>query len=166
MKDFTKLVVNQKIGPSATIDDLTKEIGDEVQSPEFKPYKDQTTLPYVVPKRDILQNFDTYIGAEVMLPIGNQMRTNKVHERKQHANGSKVGISNPNPIFDTCQYIIEFPDGAEKEYIANTIAENVYSQCNPDGEQYLILKSIVDHKQTSKALVKGEEYITHNSRHR
>ena len=41
----------------------------------------------------------------------------------------------------------------------------MYSQCNPaDGEQYLLLlKSIVDHKQTSKAVVKVEEYITHNS---
>ena len=73
MKDFTDSI-NQKLGPLlATVDDLTEEIG-EVEIPEFKPYDDQTTLPYNVPNRDTSQDFDTYIGAEVMLPIGDQMQ--------------------------------------------------------------------------------------------
>ena len=41
MKEFTKLV-NQKLGPYATIDYLTEEIC-EVETPEFIPYLDQTT---------------------------------------------------------------------------------------------------------------------------
>ena len=63
-----------------------------------------------------------------MLPIGDQMKTGKVHKCKRWADGSKVGMSNSSPLFDTCQYIIEFPDGAEKVYTANTIAENMYSK--------------------------------------
>ena len=69
-----------------------------------------------------------------MLPIGDQMQTSKVQECKRHADRSKVGMSSSNPLFDIRKYIIKFPDWAGKEYTGNTIAENMYSQCNPDGE--------------------------------
>ena len=38
----------------------------------------------------------------------------------------------------------------------------MHSQCNPNEEQFLLLKSIKDHKQTPKAILKGDEYIIHN----
>ena len=58
MKDSTEYM-NQKLGPLATINALAEEIGDGVGTPEFKPYKDQTTLPYKVPNRDTSKDFDT-----------------------------------------------------------------------------------------------------------
>ena len=134
MKSFTQSI-NQKVGPSATIKELAEEIGDNVATPEFKPYEDRLTLPYEVPDSDASQDFNTYIGAKVMLPIGDQMRTGKVQEHKRHVDGSKVSKSNSNPLFDARQYIIKFPDGAEKEYTTNTIAQNMYLLCDPDGEQ-------------------------------
>jgi hypothetical protein len=46
---------------------------------------------------------------------------------------------------------LEFPDGAGAEYTANIIAENIYAQCNIDGERYLLLKLICDHKKDGHA---------------
>ena len=81
MNEFTESV-NQKLGPSAIIDELTGEIGEEVETPEFKLYQDQTTKPCVVPDRVISQDFDTYIGAEVMLPIRDQIKTGRSENTK------------------------------------------------------------------------------------
>ena len=133
MEAFTKSV-NERLGPSTSIKDLVEEIGDNVKTPLSRPYQDLETDPYQVPDRDPFQSFDKYIGAEVLLPIDNEMKTRKVRECKQHADGSGVGTSHENPLFDTRQYIVAFPDDAEKEYTANTIAKNMYAQCNPNGE--------------------------------
>ena len=81
------------------------------------------------------QIFDKYIGADVLLPYGNKQITGKVVSRKRDIDGSLKGERNSSPLFDTRVYIIEFPDGLEAEYIANIMAENMYAQCNADGEQ-------------------------------
>ena len=152
--------INTRLGPAASIEELAKDVGDDVKTPQYKPYSDLQTPPYTIPDRDDFQGFDQYIGAEVLLPIGDQMQTAKVHERKRKPDGSRVGTSNSNPLFDTRTYIVEFPDGAEKEYTANIIAENMYSQCNPDGEQFLLLSAIRDHKKTRDAIeLKDEGYV-------
>ena len=67
-------------------------------------------------------------------------------------------------MFDTRQYIIEFPDGAEAEYTANVIAENMYAQCDSEGNQYLLLKGISDHKKDGHAVDKADANIIHNGR--
>ena len=48
------------------------------------------------------------------------------------------------------------------EYTANLIADNMYAQCNPDGEQYLILDAIIDHKKNSHAVDKADAFINSN----
>ena len=58
------------------------------------------------------------------------MKTAKVRERKRDADGYLKGTSHNDIMFDTRAYIVEFPDGAEAEYTANIIAENMYAQCN------------------------------------
>ena len=63
--------------------------------------------------------------------------------------------------------MVEFPDGAEKEYSANKIAEAMFSQCDLDGKQHLLLDSIVDFKKDEHAVqmtdkevvVKGKKYL-------
>ena len=47
MREFTELL-NEKLGPSTTIDDLTEESGEEVDKSEFKPYQDRITEAYIV----------------------------------------------------------------------------------------------------------------------
>jgi hypothetical protein len=44
-------------------------------------------------------------------------------------------------------YTVRFPDGKEVEYAANIIAENMLSLCDKEGNQYLLMNNIVDHKK-------------------
>ncbi|KAL7478440.1 LOW QUALITY PROTEIN: hypothetical protein ACHAW6_004207 [Cyclotella cf. meneghiniana] len=46
---------------------------------------------------------------------------------------------------DTCIHEVHFPDGCTKEPGANTIAEALCAQCDPDGNQYIMLDAIVDY---------------------
>jgi hypothetical protein len=45
-----------------------------------------------------------------------------------------------------------FPDGTTAEYSANVIAECMYSQVDNEGNQYLLLDSIIDWKKTDEAV--------------
>eukprot|EP00978_Attheya_sp_CCMP212_P031627 scaffold120344_cov31-Attheya_sp.AAC.1 len=55
--------------------------------------------------------FDNYVGSEVLLPYGDQIKSGKVVGRKRAADGSVKGNANTNPILDTTTYRVEFPDG-------------------------------------------------------
>ena len=59
---------------------------------------------------------------------------------------------------DTREYEVEFIDGTTERYSANIMAENIYSQCDLEGNQYLVLKEIVDHKGDESALHIGDGY--------
>ena len=77
-----------------------------------------------------------------MVPFQDKLLTGKVRQRKRDSDGtlkgtsdgSLKGTSHENSMFDTRAYIIDFPDGAEAEYTANIIAENMYARFNPDGK--------------------------------
>ena len=56
-------------------------------------------------------------------------------------------------------YDVEFPDGAVKQYAANTIAENMYTQLDEDGYSQSILDSIIDYKTDGKAITKENMYV-------
>ena len=47
---------------------------------------------------------------------------------------------------------------------ANVIAENMYSQCDIDGNQYLLLDSIIDHRSDQSAVKDHDKYIIVNGR--
>ena len=53
----------------------------------------------------------------------------RVKRRKLDQFGKAIGTASNNPILDTCLYVLEFPDGAEAEYSANVIAENMWAHC-------------------------------------
>ena len=58
--------------------------------------------------------------------------------------------------------MIEFRDGSEAKYTADIIAENMYAQYNPDGEQFLLMESICDQKKDGHAVEKADAYLTIN----
>ena len=49
-------------------------------------------------------------------------------------------------------YDVEFPDGTEKEFAANIITQNIYSQCAPDRNQYLLMDAITNYKKDQIAI--------------
>ena len=44
-----------------------------------------------------------------------------------------LGMRHSNPVLDTRDYQVEFPDGSTATYAANAIAENLYSQVDDEG---------------------------------
>ena len=158
MAEFTE-AVHVSLGPAAIKADFEIELND-FHTPTFDPYEDADTKPVITPDRNKHRDFDQYIGAEVLLPFNDQMLSGKVRERKRDAEGILKGTKNTNPLFDMSAYIIQFPDGGEAEYTANVIAENMCAQCNLEGDQYLLLKSIIDHKTDGHAVKKADAYIS------
>ena len=65
-----------------------------------------------------------------------------------------------NPILDMRTYEVEFPDGQIAKYSANIIAENMYAQCDTEGDQYLMPKEIVDWKKDASATSPADMYVT------
>ncbi len=70
-----------------------------------------------------------------MLPKGGVLVKGRVRARTRDRDGNPVGRANDNPILDTRSYIINFDDGDQTKLTANIIAESIYSQCDPDGNQ-------------------------------
>ena len=68
-----------------------------------------------------------------------------------------------NPILDMRIYEVEFPDGQTTEYSANIIAENMCAQCDTEGNQYLLLKDIVDWKKDNSVTDPADMYVTRGS---
>ena len=54
----------------------------------------------------------------------------RVERRATNDDSRPVGTPHENPMMDTCEYIVEFPDGLEAKYSANVIAENMWTQCD------------------------------------
>ena len=78
-----------------------------------------------------------------MLPCGGNEAKGRVTARAQDSDRKPMGLANPNPILDSRQYIVDFEDGTESELAANAIAQSMYAQCDPDGDQYLMINSKV-----------------------
>ena len=106
---------------------------------------------------------DQYINAELNLPQGDDIRNAKVIGRSKDGNGETVGVYDENPFLNTVVYDVQFPDGEIKEYAANVIAENMYSQVDSEGHRYQILDCITDHRKNGNAIEKDDLYITTKS---
>ena len=76
---------------------------------------------------------DLLIHAKVLLPQGENAKSAKVKVRTKDINGDIIGTFDDNPLLNSILYDVEFPDGAVKQYAANTIAQNMYSQVDEDG---------------------------------
>ena len=75
---------------------------------------------------------DNYVGARLLLPGAgdHDMVQGKVVKRARGQDGNPIGRANDNPILDTREYVVKFDDGAEAELSANTLAQNMYAQCD------------------------------------
>ena len=126
-------------GPNTPTDE---EYGDMLQEP--RPEDDDIVL-------------DAYIGAEVNMeqPDGEVIR-GRVKKRARDDYGRPIGRPHRNPFLDSSMYEVELSDGTTADYMANVIAENMYSQVDEEGRQYLLLKEIVDHRKTEEALTKEQ----------
>ena len=88
------------------------------------------------------------------------MAQGRVVKHLRDNDGNPVGRANDNPILDTCDYVVEFDDEMEAELAANSIAQNMYAQCDPDGNRYVLLDSLIDFCRSSTALCHADQKVT------
>ena len=111
---------------------------------------------------------DNYISAEKLLPLGGILRRGKVISRKRDADGNTVGRAHDRPILDTRAYVVEFDDRTIAKLTANKIAECMYAQCDPGGNQYVLLDCFVDFDKLLTAISHADLNIVlkrHPSKH-
>ena len=152
--------MKEKYGNSLTKEEIGS-IDEESITPTFELYSDDVERNSNIQDIDDVtcKEFDQYIGAEVLLLKGNSSTTGRVIQRKRDSDGNLRGKSHANPILDTRIYEVEFPDGEVNEYSANVIAENMWSQCDDEGNQFLLLDSIVDFRKDGHAVEDADQYV-------
>jgi hypothetical protein len=102
---------------------------------------------------------NNYIGAKILLPRGGVLSRGQVTRRKRDANRNPIGQSHDSPALDTQSYIVEFDDNDQAKLTANLISKSMYAQCDPDGNQYLLLADIVDHRGMDNAMKLNDQKV-------
>ena len=57
-----------------------------------------------------------------------------------------------NPILDIRMYQVEFAVDKVTELPTDIIAESMCTQCNADGNEYLLLEELIDYCRDNKAI--------------
>jgi len=140
------------------------------KSPTYDPYEDggpqhpdetKKAMPELEEADEIQHEaYDRDITARVCVPKGAEMSYGTVMNRKRRIDGGLQGRSNVNPILDTSIYEVEFDDGSTEAYLANIIAEHIYSQVDGEGYTQYMLNEIVDHNKDSTTDPKEDGLIT------
>ena len=107
---------------------------------------------------------DTYLNMEVALPRDDDGPTfAKVTKRLRDANGLPIGTANDNPILDTRLYEVEYKDGHRVSLAANAIATNMFAQIDDEGNRFVLLDSIVDHRTDGSEIKPDDAFVkSHN----
>ena len=71
---------------------------------------------------------------------------------KRDRDGNPVGLANSNPFLNTRSYIVDFDNSNQTKLTANLIVESLFSQCDPDENQFVLLDEIVDHQRLATAI--------------
>jgi hypothetical protein len=132
--------------------DLFREIGDADSDPD----PDHTDLK-VTPEVG-----DNYIGIDLLFPKGGTMTKGRITARKRDADSNPKGRANTNPILDTREYTVTFNDGDVTDLTTNLIAESMYAQCDPGGNQHILLDSLIDHQRLDTALRLSDQTAVRN----
>ncbi len=136
--------ITHHLGPNATEQDFPAED----LTPDYDFYDNDHDLDPDHGNLEVTPEMgDNYLSAEIFIPCGGTLVKGHITSRKQDNDGNPIGLANANPILYMHEYTFSFDDGDETILNANLIAEAMYAQCNPDGNQYVLLDSIIDHRQ-------------------
>jgi hypothetical protein len=115
-----------------------KEYGNMIQEPK--------------PDIDDIKTYDKYLNSEFVVDrAGKQVRA-KVVKRARSDSGYPIGTAHSNPLLDTREYECVTKDGTTERYTANVIAENIFAQCDDEGQRFTILNEIIDHAKDGNAI--------------
>ena len=103
---------------------------------------------------------DTYVNMELALARGDDgPQFARVTKRLRDAHGRPIGTANDNPILDTRLFEVEYLDGHKASLSANTIAENLFSQIDDEGNRFVLMESINDHRTNGNQIAKADSYV-------
>ncbi len=107
---------------------------------------------------------DNYLSAEILVPHGGTLVKGRVTSRKRDKDGNPVGLASANLILDMREYTFTIDDGDETILNANLITEAMYAQFNPDGNQFVLLDSIIDKRQLDTAIRPSDQKVVRPNR--
>lgn len=139
------VAIHEKIGDQTTSEDaLAFKIGSEEFTKALKEADDDGNFHPIEPEAeksdpdDYDEETDSqFLSAEVKLSKGSYEYVAKVIGRKHDADGNPIGRYHPNPLLDTTNHEVQFPDDVIQDYAANVIAESLYAQIDGDGNSAL-----------------------------
>jgi hypothetical protein len=120
---------------------------ESIESYATDPEDEDATAIEPTIKDDVAPGPDVLVNAEVLLPHGDWYEIARVIGRKRKADGLFVGRKHQNPILDSRVFVVEFPDGDQKDIMYNMLAEHLYSQVDKDVNQFRLFKEIINHRK-------------------
>ena len=72
----------------------------------------------------------------------------KVVYRKLDVDGNSIGRYNANPILDSRRYDLYFDNGEVTQLTAIAIAEQMYAQCDKNGNDLFLIDSFIDYRKS------------------
>lgn len=105
---------------------------------------------------------DEFVNATIMLPRGEGHSRGRVVSRKRDEDGNPIGRRSERGFFqeDDRVYLVEFADGEVTELTANVIAQTMYANCDAEGNEYLLLDSILDWRKTDEYIAPDQQRVT------
>ena len=108
--------------------------------------------------------------AEIMLTIqllrycqeGDRLELGTVIVRTYDQDGNLDDRGSANWLLITITMEVENQDRFIQDYLADTIPENIWSQGDTEGNEYVLLKEICDHWSNELALAQVDLFITHD----
>jgi hypothetical protein len=94
-----------------------------------------------------------------MIPRPDGRIQGRIAKRSKDNDGNPVGRRNDNFLLDTRRYEVELEDGTTEEFYANVIAENLFSQVDSEGNQYVLMKEISDHRRDKSAVPISDGWV-------
>ena len=154
-------MIYSKLGSLAS----TQDFEEDYSTPEYELYEDDDVHGISHTKECDDEptpiTYDTYIGAEVVLPKGIDMVSGTVKSRVKDFEGQPIRKADKNPILATRAFNVEFSDGenAELRTGRNIIAECMYAQCDIEGSHYRLMDHIVDDRKDNNVVSKDDPNV-------
>jgi uncharacterized protein YfiM (DUF2279 family) len=94
-----------------------------------------------------------------MVPRPDGRIQGRIAKRSKDNDGNPIGRRNNNFLLDTRKYEVELEDGMTEEFNANVIAKNLFLQVDSEGNQYVLMREISDHRKDESAVPISDGWV-------
>ena len=104
---------------------------------------------------------NTYLDMEIALPRdSNGPEFTKVTKRLHNKEGLPIRTANDNPILNSCLCEVKYADSYKVALTANSLAENIFAKVGNEGNRFVLLDIIANHRVDSSILKEDNRFIT------